>query len=105
DGQRIDVTPKATLSTQSPVFTIDADNYLTPVAAGTGMLKVEAVGLSAEVPVQINSIDPVAVEFAREINPLLSKSGCNQGLCHGSANGKNGFKLSLRGYDSFYDYR
>lgn len=105
EGQRIDVTAKSTLSTQTPVFAIDADNYLTPLAAGAGVLKVEAAGLSVEVPVQVASIDPVAVEFAREVNPLLSKFGCNQGLCHGSANGKNGFKLSLRGYDSFYDYR
>lgn len=105
DGQRIDVTSKATFSTQTPVFTLDSDNYLTPLAAGAGTLKVEAVGQTIEVPVQVTSIDPVAVEFSREVNPLLSKSGCNQGLCHGSANGKNGFKLSLRGYDSFYDYR
>jgi hypothetical protein len=30
---------------------------------------------------------------------------CNQGTCHGSKDGKNGFKLSLRGYDSLYDHR
>ena len=31
--------------------------------------------------------------------------GCNAGTCHGSANGKNGFKLSLRGYDPLFDHR
>src|SRR5438270_12083702 len=36
--------------------------------------------------------------------PLLASVGCNQGTCHGSAKGKNGFKLSLRGYDMAYDY-
>jgi hypothetical protein len=35
--------------------------------------------------------------------PILSKLGCNQGTCHGSKEGKNGFKLSLRGYDPSYD--
>jgi hypothetical protein len=35
--------------------------------------------------------------------PILSKLGCNQGTCHGSKDGKNGFKLSLRGYDPIYD--
>jgi hypothetical protein len=34
DGQRIDVTAKATFSTQTPVFAVDPDNYLTPLAAG-----------------------------------------------------------------------
>ena len=37
--------------------------------------------------------------------PTLSKMGCNAGTCHGSANGKNGFKLSLRGYDPLFDHR
>jgi hypothetical protein len=35
----------------------------------------------------------------------LSKLGCNAGTCHGSAEGKNGFKLSLRGYDPLFDHR
>jgi hypothetical protein len=34
----------------------------------------------------------------------LNKVGCTSGTCHGSAKGKNGFKLSLRGYDPEFDY-
>jgi hypothetical protein len=34
---------------------------------------------------------------------VLSKAGCNQGTCHGNQNGKNGFKLSLRGEDPLWD--
>ena len=30
---------------------------------------------------------------------MLTKAGCNSGPCHGAAAGKNGFKLTLRGYD------
>ena len=37
--------------------------------------------------------------------PVLSKLGCNSGTCHGSAKGKKGFKLSLRGYDPLFDVR
>ena len=37
--------------------------------------------------------------------PVLNKVGCTGGSCHGSAKGKNGFKLSLRGYDPEFDYR
>ncbi len=36
--------------------------------------------------------------------PLLSKLGCNAGACHGNANGKGGFKLSLRGQDPDLDW-
>lgn len=42
--------------------------------------------------------------FLRDVAPILNKAGCTSGPCHGSAKGKNGFKLSLRGYDPQFDY-
>src|ERR1041384_315661 len=36
--------------------------------------------------------------------PVISRVGCNAGTCHGAAKGKNGFKLSLRGYDPEFDH-
>ena len=45
------------------------------------------------------------IHFVRDVQPVLSKLGCNAGTCHGAAKGKNGFKLSLRGYDPEYDYQ
>ena len=39
------------------------------------------------------------VDFERHIMGLFSKMGCNSGSCHGSFQGKNGFRLSLFGYD------
>ncbi|MFO0826416.1 MAG: c-type cytochrome domain-containing protein [Gemmataceae bacterium] len=44
-------------------------------------------------------------DFIRDVNPVLSRLGCNQGTCHGAQAGKNGFKLSLRGYDPTFDIR
>src|SRR5262249_42895174 len=44
------------------------------------------------------------VDFATQIEPLLSRFGCNAGGCHGKASGQNGFKLSLFGFDSEFDY-
>ena len=43
--------------------------------------------------------------FTRDVDPVLSRVGCNAGTCHGAAKGKNGFKLSLRGYDPIFDHR
>jgi hypothetical protein len=43
------------------------------------------------------------VSFRNDVMAVLSKAGCNQGTCHGSQNGKNGFKLSLRGEDPLWD--
>ena len=44
-------------------------------------------------------------DFVRDINPVLARLGCNAGTCHGAQAGKNGFKLSLRGYDPVFDIR
>ena len=44
------------------------------------------------------------VTFLRDVAPILNKVGCTSGACHGAAKGKNGFKLSLRGYDPQFDY-
>ncbi|HUG90005.1 MAG TPA: DUF1549 domain-containing protein [Planctomycetaceae bacterium] len=48
---------------------------------------------------------PEHPDFIRDVNPILSRVGCNAGTCHGSADGRNGFKLSLRGYDAIFDVR
>src|SRR5262249_38329359 len=44
-----------------------------------------------------------SVSFRNDVMAVLSKAGCNQGACHGNQNGKNGFKLSLRGDDPLFD--
>src|SRR5882672_6374797 len=48
--------------------------------------------------------EPPRVTFLRDVAPILNKVGCTAGTCHGAAKGKNGFKLSLRGYDPQFDY-
>ncbi|MFN7625727.1 MAG: S-layer protein, partial [Pirellula sp.] len=45
-----------------------------------------------------------AADFENEIQPLLTRYGCNSGGCHGKASGQNGFKLSLFGFDTKADY-
>lgn len=46
----------------------------------------------------------VGPSFHNDVMAVLSKSGCNLGTCHGSANGKGGLKLSLRGQDPDIDF-
>ncbi|MEZ5401059.1 MAG: DUF1549 and DUF1553 domain-containing protein [Bryobacteraceae bacterium] len=45
------------------------------------------------------------LSFVKDVMPIINKTGCTSGPCHGGAKGKNGFKLSLRGYDPEFDYR
>jgi hypothetical protein len=42
--------------------------------------------------------------FERDIQPILTKAGCNAGACHGKARGQNGFQLSLLAYDHNFDF-
>jgi len=45
-----------------------------------------------------------SVDFERHVVALFSKAGCNNGSCHGSFQGKGGFRLSLFGYDADKDF-
>src|SRR4051794_3878098 len=45
-----------------------------------------------------------SVTFERDIEPILTRAGCNAGACHGKARGQNGFGLSLLGFDPDFDH-
>ncbi|MFM8476975.1 MAG: hypothetical protein ACKOEO_14450, partial [Planctomycetaceae bacterium] len=47
----------------------------------------------------------VVPSFRRDVMPVFFRAGCNAGTCHGSARGKDGFMLSLFGFDAAGDYR
>ena len=67
-------------------------------------LPLAAVALAiAAVPA---AAEPAAAPgFRRDVMPVFFRAGCNAGTCHGSARGKDGFMLSLFGYDPAGDYR
>ena len=48
--------------------------------------------------------DHGSVSFRRDVMPVFFRAGCNSGTCHGAARGKDGFHLSLFGYDPKGDY-
>ena len=48
---------------------------------------------------------PRSFNFENDISPLLTRHGCNASQCHGKAEGQNGFKLSVFGYDALADWR
>src|SRR5216683_2463114 len=52
----------------------------------------------------INAATTTRWSFVNQITPILTFGGCNQSACHGSPVGKNGFKLSLFGYQPEDDY-
>ncbi|WP_417391007.1 DUF1549 and DUF1553 domain-containing protein [Gimesia sp.] len=45
------------------------------------------------------------VSFVNDVVPVLTKAGCNMGVCHAKAGGgQNGFQLSLLGFETLDDY-
>lgn len=48
--------------------------------------------------------DLAALDFERDIQPILTRFGCSSGPCHGKQRGQNGFQLSLLGFDPDFDY-
>ncbi|MDX1947597.1 MAG: DUF1549 and DUF1553 domain-containing protein, partial [Pirellulaceae bacterium] len=86
--------------------TISADGLVRAAADGQSEITYSFGNLSAKVPVTVSNVAaPHSVSFLRDVQPALSRMGCNQGTCHGAKDGKAGFKLSLRGYDALYDHR
>ena len=79
--------------------------FLIPRKNGTTSLVVKAGPASVTVPVTVVEMDkPQPVSFRQEFIAALNVGGCNSGACHGTPSGKNGFKLSLRGFDPGADF-
>jgi len=76
-----------------------------PLANGSTELSAEFQGKTVKLAVAVAGADQERpIHFANEIMPILTKFGCNTGACHGKAEGQNGFKLSLLGFDPEADY-
>lgn len=104
--RRIDVTRQATLSIEpADIATVDERGLIRPSKNGNANLLITFGGHHATVPVTVSRMDdPEKIAFQREIIPILTKSRCNSGGCHGKAEGQNGFKLSIFGFDAQADY-
>jgi WD40 repeat protein len=106
NGETTDVTRIVHAQLSKPLVEVAANGLVQPRADGQAVLRLELAGQSISVPVSVSAMaSPEPVDYVHDVAPLLSKLGCNAGTCHGAANGKNGFKLSLRGYDPIYDVR
>ena len=92
-------------SADPKVATVDKSGVVRPAGDGETTITASAGGQTASVRVVVKgSHDPFTWSFRNHVIPVLTKMGCNQGACHGALAGKNGFKLTLRGYDPDLDY-
>lgn len=106
NGDRIDVTRIADVKAPEELVTVDDYRLIRPVGDGQGNITFSVGGKQATIPVTVSGQQQAPnVSFVQDVMPALSKMGCNAGTCHGAQQGKNGFKLSLRGYDPLFDHR
>ncbi len=106
DGHQEDLTSATLLSSSNPqVAVVEKPAFVHPVGDGQATLQAAFEGHQASAKVEVkNSSAPFVWSFRNHVLPVMTKMGCNSGACHGAAAGKNGFKLTLRGYGPELDY-
>ena len=105
-GETADLTRMVKLTTKPATVAVSALGLVTPVADGQEQLTFVFQGREVTVAVEVSGAQQTPpISFVQDVQPTFSRLGCNAGTCHGSRTGKNGFKLSLRGYDSLFDHR
>ncbi|MBI1913508.1 MAG: DUF1553 domain-containing protein [Planctomycetes bacterium] len=106
DGQMRELTRGARFtSSNSKVVSVDTAGLLRGLTNGKATVTVEAGEKKVVVPVVVEGADDEApVSFSREVVPVLTRAGCNQGACHGGQHGRGGFKLSLLGFEPEFDH-
>ena len=105
-GRQADLTRGARFVSSNPkVASVDATGLVRGLKDGAATVTVEAAGRKATVAVHVRGAnDEAPVSFSREVSPILTRAGCNQGACHGSQHGRGGFRLSLLGFDPAFDH-
>jgi hypothetical protein len=106
DRQQTDVTSQATFTSRDPkVVTVSADGECLVQGDGKTEIVVSFGSQSATLPVTVAESQQVRpVSFLNDVEPILTRAGCNSGACHGKGAGQNGFRLSLRGYAPEFDH-
>ncbi len=106
NGDSADVTRSVQWSLDQPVAKVGETGIIKPLQEGAGTITAKLGDKSGSASIMVSGLTAAFhPDFVRDVNPVISRLGCNMGTCHGAKDGKNGFKLSLRGYDPLFDVR
>ena len=87
------------------IVRVEAGGLIRVLADGEATITASFEGASLDRRVKVTRAGEVlAVSFPNEVVPIFSRHGCNGGGCHGKAEGQNGFKLSLLGFEPEDDH-
>ncbi|MCS5564367.1 MAG: hypothetical protein NZ728_08965, partial [Oleiphilaceae bacterium] len=106
-GDRVDLTHQASYQLSGlEIAVVNEQGVIQSRADGEGRLKVRARGKDLIASVQVSgSSKQRPINFNNDVIPIMSRFGCNASGCHGKAEGQNGFKLSVFGFDAENDYQ
>jgi hypothetical protein len=105
DGVTREVTTQARCWIADPRLARFEKGAVLALADGKTELRVQYDSRVVTVPVTVSgSVTQLPISFKRDVMPVFMKAGCNAGACHGTSRGKDGFHLSLFGFDPDGDY-
>ena len=106
DDSAIDWTERSLVRITDKSIVSYIDGVLRPKSDGETTVRVHSRGQSLVIPVTVSGATTTPdVSFRLDIVPIFTASGCNAGTCHGQAKGKDGFHLSLFGFDPAGDHQ
>jgi hypothetical protein len=107
DGVTLDVTHEVDweVAADGAEVAVLEQGRVLPRANGSARATTSWHGLTAAIDVQAAGVEQASpVSFRHDVMPVFLRAGCNTGTCHGSSRGKDGFRLSLFGFDPAGDY-
>ncbi|MEE3181551.1 MAG: DUF1549 domain-containing protein, partial [Planctomycetota bacterium] len=106
DGLVVDLTREAQFQPADPsLLESKKGGLLSALRSGKTELVIRHREQEVRIAVEISQGEEyLPVTFEQEIQPVLTKTGCNAGSCHGKQRGQNGFQLSLLGFDHDFDF-
>lgn len=106
DATTRDVTRFAGLRVaDAKLASLEGDIVKPLVDSGSTELVASVGSLTVKAPLEVRGgHQDRPVSFQLDVMPIFLRGGCNAGGCHGAARGKDGFRLSLFGFDPQGDY-
>ncbi len=100
------LTDGVVFESSNPKVAVIKDGQIRPVGNGEATITAKAGDRTTTAKVAVDAMNrPFRWSFRNHVQSVLAKTGCSSGACHGAQAGKNGFKLSLRGYDPDGDFQ
>ncbi len=101
----IDLTTRAIWTVDDSTIAVMTDNRVKPLKDGETQIRAVIDGQKVVIPLRVSGSQTSRdYHFENDIEPLFGRFGCNTSGCHGKAEGQNGFKLSVFGFDPDADY-